>query len=483
MTMSDIKQKILKPISVLKNLPIPVFLSGVLIISIVMGWLVYLGISNYLVNRYQKSLNIANAGIQSGESSNVGTQEAGGQSQITSSGISIDENALSLTPWDGANRVTILMLGLDYRDWEAGTDYSRSDTMILLTLDPFTKSAGILSVPRDLWVEIPGYEHGKINTAYYLGEAHKLPGGGPGLAVETVQQFLGVPINYYAQIDFSAFVKFIDELGGVKIDVPETITVDLLGSGAATKKKLKPGVQVLPGEWALAYARARYTSGGDFDRAARQQQVILAIRDRILSLDLLPQLISKAPTLYKELASGIHTNLPLDDALKLATLASQVSKENIHQGIIDEKMVQFGTSPDGLSILIPVPDQIHLLRNEIFASAGVFNPLTTGDTQAQMVAEGARISIINGSSQENLGERTSQYLTQMGVNVISVSNALQTAMVTKITDYSGKPLSLRYFIDLFHLTEARIKSEYNPGSSMDIEIILGDDWATNNSLP
>ena len=166
--------------------------------------------------------------------------------------------------------------------------------MILLTLDPLSRTAGILSIPRDMWVAIPGFQHGKINTAYYLGDAYKLPGGGPGLAVDTVEQFLGVPVNYYAQIDFQAFVRFIDEIGGVKINVPETITVDLLGSGVATKKTLRPGVQVLPGEWALAYARARNTGGGDFDRAKRQQQVILGIRDRILSFDMLPLLITNA---------------------------------------------------------------------------------------------------------------------------------------------------------------------------------------------
>ena len=169
--------------------------------------------------------------------------------------------------------------------------------MILLTLDPVTRTAGILSIPRDLWVAIPGFKHGKINTAYYLGDAHKLPGGGPGLAVKTVEEFLGVPINFYAQVDFGVFVRFIDEIGGVKIDVPEEITVDLLGSGSSTKKTLQPGVQVLPGEWALAYARARYTEGGDFDRAQRQQQVIMAIRDRIISFDMLPILISKADVL------------------------------------------------------------------------------------------------------------------------------------------------------------------------------------------
>ena len=193
--------------------------------------------------------------------------------------------------------------------------------MILVTLDPLNKTAGMLSIPRDLWVEIPGFKHGKINTAYYLGDAYKLPGGGPGLAVKTVEQFLGVPINYYAQVDFGAFVRFVDELGGVKINVPEPITVDLLGSGSATKKNLKPGVQVLPGEWALAYARNRYTKGGDFDRSRRQQQVILGIRNRILDFNMLPTLISKAPQLYQELASGVHTNLSLEQVNRLAVIS------------------------------------------------------------------------------------------------------------------------------------------------------------------
>ncbi len=136
------------------------------------------------------------------------------------SGIPENEPQLSdmpsIKPWDGAERVTILLLGLDYRDWGAAEKYSRSDTMILLTLDPLTNTAGILSIPRDMWVAIPGFKHGKINTAYYLGDAYQLPGGGPALAVKTVESFLGIPINYYAQIDFQSFVRFIDEIGGVK---------------------------------------------------------------------------------------------------------------------------------------------------------------------------------------------------------------------------------------------------------------------------
>ncbi len=189
------------------------------------------------------------------------------------------------TPWDGKSRVTVLIMGLDYRDWEAG-DPPRSDTMLLATYDPITNTAGMLSIPRDMWVNIPGFDYAKINTAYFLGEVNNLPGGGPGLAVETVEQFLGVPINYYAQVDFGAFVRLIDELGGVKIDVKQEMTISILGSNK--KVTLEPGLVTLPGDHALAYARNRHTDGGDFDRAERTQQVIIGVRDRILDFKMMP---------------------------------------------------------------------------------------------------------------------------------------------------------------------------------------------------
>jgi len=387
-----------------------------------------------------------------------------------------------LTPWDGAGRVTVLLMGLDYRDWEAGSKYARSDTMILLTLDPLTRTAGILSIPRDLWVAIPNFKHGKINTAHYLGDAYKLPGGGPGLAVKTVEQFLGVPINYYAQVDFGAFVRFIDEIGGVKIDVPERITIDLLGSGAATKKTLQPGVQVLPGDWALAYARARYTEGGDFDRAQRQQQVILAIRDRILSFDMLPTLISKADVLYGELAAGVHTNLTIEEAIKLALLASQVPEEKIRRGVIGEKHVIFGRSPDNLSILIPVIDKIHVLRDEIFASSGVLGPMTPGTSQEQMMAEAAQVVVYNGSRAGDLGVRTVDYLQSLGVSV-TLGGEAQATTLTTITDYTGNPYTVKYLVELLGISHLRVYLQYDPAASVDLEVVLGNDWARENILP
>jgi LCP family protein required for cell wall assembly len=388
-----------------------------------------------------------------------------------------------LTPWDGAERVTILLLGLDYRDWEAGSDAARSDTMILLTLDPQTKTAGILSIPRDLWVSIPGFKHGKINTAYYLGDAYQLPGGGPGLAVKTVETFLGVPINYYAQIDFGAFVRFIDEIGGVKIDVPAEIKIDLLGTGFKTKKKLEPGIQTLPGEWALAYARNRYTEGGDFDRARRQQQVIMAIRDKIASVDMLPILIEKAPTLYNELASGIRTNLTLEEAIKLSLLAKDVPDEAIKRGLIDKGDVFFGNSPDGLSILIPIPDDIINLRDQIFASAGAIGPQTPGSTQEQMKAESARIIIYNGSSDPALGDRTAEYLRGQGANIVQVGVANQAYAATTVIDHTGSPYALKYLAELMQIGSGRIVIDFNPSAASDVELFLGADWAAKNSLP
>jgi LCP family protein required for cell wall assembly len=380
-----------------------------------------------------------------------------------------------LTPWDGVGRVTVLIMGLDYRDWRSGEKYSRSDTMILLTLDPLTKTAGVLSIPRDLWVAIPGFQHGKINTAYYLGDAYKLPGGGPGLAVKTVELFLGVPINYYAVIDFDSFVKFIDDIGGVKIDVPAPIRIDLLGDGSNTIKDLKPGIQVLPGEWALAYARNRHTQNGDFDRARRQQQIILGIRNRILDFNMLPRLISNAPVLYQDLFSGIRTNLTLDDTLRLALLAQQVTADHIKQSLISEKDVLYGWSPDKLSILIPIPDKVVAVRDEIFTNGADLGPLTPGSPQQKMVAENASVAIYNGSSNAEVEDNIVNYLRSTGMNIVSTGNAPQTYSSTIIVDHTGSPYDLGFLVDKLKISPSRIQIKYDVNAPVDIEVFLGND--------
>jgi polyisoprenyl-teichoic acid--peptidoglycan teichoic acid transferase len=402
---------------------------------------------------------------------------------LSLSGPLQDASGPTPQPWDGANRVNILLMGLDLRDWE-GEGPSRTDTMLLFTLDPVTHSAGMLSIPRDLWVNIPGFEYGKINTAYYLGAAYDVPGGGPGLAIKTVEELLGIPINYYAQIDFEAFERLVDEIGGIEVNVPEEISVDPLGPHNTVN--LEPGIQLLDGPTALAYARNRDTIGGDFDRAERTQQVILAVRDRVLSLDMLPTLISKAPILFKELAGSVHTNMTLEEAIKLAWLAQQISPENIQRAVIGVEQVTMTMSADGLDILQPDPDAIRLLRDEIFTISGPISPVATAtiaNSAELMQAENASVSILNATRTAGLAAETTEFLLSRDINVTLTDNAQEESANTVIIDYTGNPYTIQFLVNLLNIQASNIYSRYDPNSEVDIAILLGEDWANDNSMP
>ena len=393
-------------------------------------------------------------------------------------------NQPTAQPWNGVSRVTILILGLDYRDWQK-KEIPRSDTMILLTVDPVTNTAGMLSIPRDLWVNVPNYGFRKINEAFFLGEANHLPGGGPQLASETVEQLLGVPINFYAQIDFTAFIKFIDTIGGIVIYPKQDVPVQDWGS--EYKQTLKGGgYYTLSGGLALSYARERYSGKeGDIDRAARQQQVIEAIRNRILKFDQLPSLIAKAPTIYQELSSGIKTNLnSFQEAIQLGVLAMQINPANIKKGVIDYDMMIPAKSPEGLDILIPIMDKIRDLRDEIFSTGGAESPIASPSANSTLVRdEVARIAIQNGTTSPGLASKTSQYLRDQGMNIVQEINANQNYAITTIYVYNSKPYTLKFIADLMKVQPTNIWNKFDPSVGADIAIIIGDDWANNNPLP
>jgi LCP family protein required for cell wall assembly len=389
-------------------------------------------------------------------------------------------------PWDGASRVNILVMGLDYGDWASADREGppRTDTMILFTIDPLTKTAGWIHIPRDLWVNIPGFEYSRINTAYMLGEAYQVPGGGAGLAVQTVEELLGVPIQYYAQIDFFAFEEFIDRIDGVLINVPYEIKIDPIGKYNTIT--LQPGEQRLYGPEALAYARARYTEGGDFDRSARQMQIIMAIRKRVLKPSFFPVMLSRAPDLYNDIQNGIHTNMSFDDAVKLAWLVKEIPEENIRSGAIaPPDMVLLVTSQDGTQeVLKPIPDKIRELRDQIFASSVAFSPSANGaDAATMMKEEAARIQVLNGTATEGLAGKTQEYLLAQGASNVSVGNAGELLANSKIIDYTGNPYTRRYLVDLMQIPENNIYYDNAPSGEFDIVIVLGADWASNNPMP
>jgi LCP family protein required for cell wall assembly len=380
-------------------------------------------------------------------------------------------------PWNGSDRITILIMGLDYRDWESGTGAPRTDSMMLATLDPVARTAGMLSIPRDLWVEIPGFEHNRINTAYFLGESYNLPGGGPELAMKTVENVLGVPVDFFAVIEFSAFERMIDEIDGIEVLVPERVKISPLGRQS---RWLEAKAYLLDGPEALAYARARKTEGGDFDRAARQQQVVLAVRDRVLELDMIPTLITRAPALYQELAQGVRTNLSFDQMMSLILLASQLDKKAIQRGVIEPpEMVIFQTLPDGAQVLKPVPDRIRQLRDEIFTLTSAVGPSVAAEDPAEGARqEGARLAARNGSGIEGLATQTSDFLTEQGLHVVEVGNADRLDYeISRVIVYSDRfPYTVRYLASLFGLEESQILNQSTPDSPVDIAVILGRDW-------
>jgi LCP family protein required for cell wall assembly len=393
-----------------------------------------------------------------------------------------DIPAPDLPEWDGSSRVTILVMGLDYRDWSGKeNEYYRTDTMMLLTIDPVTKTAGVLSIPRDLWAAIPGFSPQKINTAHYFGDLYDYPGGGIALAVKTVENVIGVPIDYYARLDFYTFIDFIDMIGGVKLDVTEEIELELVGKEYDVV--LEPGRYNLSGELALAYARNRYDGEGDFGRAQRQQQIILAIRNQLLRPDVFTMLLDNAEELYAEFTQGIKTNMSLGDALKLGVLATQVEMEDITMRVISEEHIVYGSSPDDLSILIPLPDKIRELRDEVFASDGSLTPAMEGDPLVLMQLEGAGIAVRNATNDPTLGQRTADYLTSLGANVVAVEEAGTIYETSAIIDHTGNPYTLGYIVDIMGIYYTRIYHQMAMDSTRDVEVILGTQWQRSNPMP
>ncbi len=388
--------------------------------------------------------------------------------------------------WDGASRVNILFLGIDARDLDS--DAPRSDTMILFTIDPLTRTAGMLSVPRDLWVDIPGgFGYGKINTAHALGEQYQLPGGGPGLAVKTVERFLGVPIQYYGLVDFKAFEEAIDAMGGLYMCVDQKFQIDPMGP--KPKEPFEKGCSVRHGYQVLAYARDRKsTEGGDVDRSIRQQQVIMAIRDQVLDPANFADMMRLAPDIYNEASIGLKTNMSFEDMLKLAALASQIDVSKIKQGVINYDMGILETSPDGLSILKPIPDQIRILRDDIFTTSGALSPMATGEPAALMQAEASRVNLLNGAygipEATDLAARSQAYFSSQGMNVVGIGSADKAYDLTTVVLHNADLYTVRYIFDLVQAnSNQQIVFRFDPTAGSDVDIMLGNDWALGGLVP
>jgi LCP family protein required for cell wall assembly len=403
--------------------------------------------------------------------------------------------------WDGGSRINIAFFGLR----SGAQDPSQpdcplcTDTIILFTVDPVSKTAGMISIPRDLWVNIPGIGFSRINTAWTSGEISKLPGGGPGLAMKTVSQVMGVPIQYYAVVDFSTFVSFINTIGGVDIHTYETLRLDPNAFGAAVDPKDKfmltcCGMRHLTGPLALAYARCRDqdqcgAKGGDLDRSKRQQQIIMAIRNKVLDPANFPSLIAKAPWFYKTFGAGVHTNMTLDEAIKLAYLMKDIPVSQIKSVVFNEHtdMTIANTILAGqaASVFKPIPDKFRLIRDEIFTTGGPTSPMAQGDPIALMQTDNTQIGLLNGTYASGLDQRTANYFYSVGLKNVKIGgNAGQPYGQTIVYMCAPKLYTLRYLLPPpsgrgviasgNQISFNKKLCQTYPG--IDIIIVLGSDW-------
>lgn len=279
-----------------------------------------------------------------------------------------DGRTIDLTPWDGDSRLTLLVMGLDRRPHESGLTY-RTDTMMLVSIDPQTQSIGVMSIPRDLYVDIPGYsELQRVNTALVLGELQQ-ENFGATLAMQTIQYNLGIRVHEYVVADFQAFITLIDALGGLDINIPSPIYdyqyPDMYYG--FDPFVIQAGQQHLDGATALKYARTRH-GDSDFERARRQQMVLFALRDQLFNADVFPQLLVRSPQLFSSVSRNVTTSLSLDQILQVALYMKDIPPENIHTGVIDGNYSVDYVTAEGAAVLIPQRQRLAMLMTDVFGT-------------------------------------------------------------------------------------------------------------------
>jgi len=370
-------------------------------------------------------------------------------------------------------RVNILLLGIDQREGDTST--CRTDTMILVSLDPETNSASMVSIPRDLWVTIPGFGENRCNVAHYLGEKHDYPGGGPALAKKTIWYALGVPIHYYARINFVGFEKLVDAMGGITIDVEKAIHDEKYPDGhyGVITIDIPAGVQKMDGKTALQYARSRHGKT-DFDRMERQQKVLLAARDKALKLDF-P--ISRIPELLEVAGDSVKTDLSLNQIVALAEMAKGVDQANIRYGVIDNSMTMPVVTKEGAMVEVADWDKVLKLLDDLFPAPASSALPTPSLAKAQLVSEQAEIILQNGTLVTGLAQTTQERLQAQGFDVVRYGNADRFDHAeTLIVSYTDK----RYTVEAL-AAQLGVKAENvhksADSSDVDIVVILGRDYA------
>jgi len=379
----------------------------------------------------------------------------------------------------------VLVIGVDLRAGRTD-EGARSDTLIVVHVDPRDKWASMLSIPRDTYAQIPnaaceGAGGTKINAAYSCGyrnaEALYGPGteptaAGAGLAAATVEQFLGIKIDYTAQVDFDGFQKLIDTLGGITLEVPRTI----LDAQYPTEDNgymrlyIPAGLQRMDGTTALRYARTRHADS-DFGRAQRQQQVLQAALSEVKRQGVLEQ-IEAAPQLLDVARTSIRTTLPIKDFSTLrglAQLGQEIPPEKIQRLVLKPETLPDGTyslQSDQSSVLVWSPAYVQRMAQQFQLPPGEPVP-------AEVV-----VQVQNGAGIPRLASNVTTDLDVRGYRTAPPTDAPENIPHTLILDYTGNASLAQQLAELLNVEAQYIRDASAEGAPPNIDIVvrLGQDY-------
>ncbi len=348
----------------------------------------------------------------------------------------------------------IVLLGSDRRPGSAAW---RTDSIIIVSIDSTNNVVRLLSIPRDLWVYIPGHGYNRINTADLWGELAR-QGSGPERVKQTIHHNLGIPIHYYVRVDFAGFVKIIDTVGGIDVDV----------DCALPDMKLSAGMHHMDGKLALRYARSRYSTN-DFDRGRRQRKVLMALWDQALTLNIIPKL----PQLWWTMANSFQTDLTLDQVINLAYVGVQLEPQRILSRAINASHVQGWMTPQGASVLLPRQDKIRTFLDNYYTPV---DPSNMGGSKLQ-------VQVLNGSTRRDADQLAAANLRWAGfkANPAGIADR-QDYSQTQILIYTGNTAAADTIAQELVVPASRIQDltgtdgQPDPANPVDFQVILGWDY-------
>ena len=388
---------------------------------------------------------------------------------------------VSIPPWDGKQRLNILLIGADEQEGGHNTD-----TLITVSIDPVTRQVAMFSIPRDT-VDLPvppgparnvwGRSYrGKINSFFVQnrGRSDLWPGNNRTRGYNAIKAMMGelygLDVKYFVEVNFNGFKKVVNSVGGVTINVQVPVVDDEFpgSTGRSQRLYIPSGIQHMDGEQALRYARSRNTSN-DFDRGARQQRVLLSLREQADPQILLPRL----PELVEALKTAVRTDIPLDQLDELLGLASGIDTANIRSYVLGPPYSQDVCGTDRGCIVVPNIPRIKDAVKHAFS----LDP----EDQAQrerLAGEGAGVWVLNGTGEADLGARLAGYLEFHGLAASAPRQKPEGGVPAKtvITVYNGAettlPETIAYLEKLFKVT---VKTASDPTVRTDIVIVIGRD--------